>query len=234
MEVEIVDPKYQFLIDSDEVTDTGFRDLAILRNENVYVMITTTNLSILTDLELEKCLKDVISKLPGRKNNSYRAVYECIDGSVSLIEDKVGPDASLDMIGLTAGAGAGLIKNKWVADLSAEIFLSFNRKGILKYNPYISTNLLFDFDSGNKMNINGFLNVGHRWNMEKGTGSPDWFGVEVGYLVHKEGDMFGENTFKLGLNWSLFKGRSVYVSPQLYFTDNFNTVYPAVRIGIGL
>ena len=49
-----------------------------------------------------------------------------------------------------------------------------------------------------------------------------------------KGDLFGDNTFRLGLNWSLMKGRSVYVSPQLYFTDNFNTVFPGIRIGFGL
>jgi RNA polymerase sigma factor (sigma-70 family) len=54
---------------------------------------------------------------------------------------------------------------------------------------------------------------------------------------HREiANMLGisENTVKIGLNWSLFKGRSVFVSPQLYFSDNFKTIYPAVRIGFGL
>ena len=63
---------------------------------------------------------------------------------------------------------------------------------------------------------------------------PDWLGIEAGYLISQEGNLFGDNTFKLGFNWSLVKGRSVFVSPQLYFTDNFNTVFPGVRIGIGL
>ena len=232
--VEPGDLKYQFLLDDNGIKDTGFRDVAILSNENTYVMITTTDLSKVSDLQLQKCFSDVITKLPQHRNNSYTAVYACSDGKVTLLEDELGLDASLDMLGLTAGTGASLIKNRWAADLSAELFFSFNKKGVLRYNPYISTNLIFDFDSENKMNVNTFLNVGHRWNLEKKPGSPDWLGVEVGYLVNRQGDLFGKNTYKLGLNWSLFKGRSVYVSPQLYFSDNFNTVYPAVRIGIGL
>lgn len=232
--VEKGDIAYQFLLNDEGISDTGFRDIAILGDENNYLEITTTNLSILSDMQLQKCFKDVISKLPESKNNSYKAVYECNDGKVILLEDEVGTDASLDMLGLTAGAGAGLIKSTWVADLSAEVFFLFNKKGILKYNPYVSTNLVFDYDSENNFNVNSFLNLGFRWNQNKKNESPDWLGVEVGYLIKQEGDLFGDNTVKLGLNWSLVKGRSVYVSPQLYFTDNFNSIYPAIRIGIGL
>ena len=233
--VEPGDVKYQFLLDEEGIKDTGFRDVAILSNENTYVKITTTDLSKVSDMQLQKCFSEVIAKHPPQRNNSYTAVYACNEGEVTLLEDELSLEASLDMLGLTAGTGASLIKNRWAADLSAELFFSFNKKGVLRYNPYISTNLIFDFDSENKMNVNTFLNVGYRWNQDKKSlKGPDWLGVEVGYLINRQGDLFGENTYKLGLNWSLFKGRSVYVSPQIYFSDNFKTVYPAVRIGIGL
>lgn len=232
--VEKNDLNYHFLIDDGEVNDTGIRDLAILRSENSYVIITTTDLNNITDVQLENCLKGVISKLPQKKNNSFKAVYECNNGSVNLISNKVSQGASLDMLSLTGGAGAGLIKNKWVADLSAEIGISFNKKGVLRYYPYISTNLISDFTSETERNTYGFLNLGYRWNTDKKSEKPDWLGVEVGFMYKKGGDLFEKNAYKLGLNWSLFKGRSVYVSPQLYFTNDFNTIFPSVRIGIGL
>jgi len=232
--VEKGDVAYQFLLTEEGISDTGFRDIAILGNENNYVVITTTDLSILSDMQLQKCFKDLISILPESKNNSYKAIYECNNGVVRLLEDELSTGSSIDAIELTAGAGAGLIKSTWVADLSAKVGFLFNKKGVLKYNPYISTNLVFDYDSENNFNVNSFLNLGFRWNQNKKNESPDWLGVEVGYLYKQEGDLFGDNTVKLGLNWSLVKGRSVYVSPQLYFTDNFNSIYPAIRIGIGL
>ena len=84
------------------------------------------------------------------------------------------------------------------------------------------------------MNINTFLNAGFRWNLDKDEETPDWLGFEIGYLVGQEGNLFGDNTWKVGLNWSLIKGRSISVSPHLYMTDNFKTVYPGIRVGIGL
>ena len=225
---------YQFLLDDEGIRDTGFRDVAILDSKESFVMITSTDISIISELQLQKCFSEVIPILPESKNNSYRVVYDCNNGSVTLREDELSSDASIDMLSLTAGAGAGLIKNQWVADLSAEIGLHFNRKGVLAYNPYVSANMIFDFDAEDNISTNTFLNLGFRWNQDRKSDRPDWLGLELGYLISQNGDMFGDNTFKFGLNWSLIKGRSVYVSPQLYFTDNFNTVYPAIRIGIGL
>ena len=232
--VESGDLQYQFILSDNEMRDTGFRDVAILTAENAKVIITTSDLSILSDLQVQKCIQDVILQLPPRQYHSRTLFYECKEGSVTSLDDLNRTNAHIDAIELTAGTGAGLIKSNWVADLSAEIGLKINRKGVLRHNPYLSTNLVFDFDTGGGMNVNSFLNLGFRWNMDMKSDKPDWLGVEVGYLYHQEGDLFGENTFKLGLNWSLVKGRSVYVSPQLYFTDNFNTIFPGVRIGIGL
>lgn len=226
------DLNYQFLLSEQGISDTGFRDIAVLRNDNNYVKITTTDLSTLSDVQLQKCFEELISILPERKNNSYRAIFECNNGAITLLEDELSTGSSIDAVGLTTGTGAGLIKSTWVADFSIELGFLLNKKGVLRYNPYISTNFVLDFNSENNMNVNSFLNLGFRWNQDKESDKPDWLGLEIGYLFSHQGSLFEENTVKVGLNWSLIKGRSVYVSPQLYFTDN--TLYPAIRIGIGL
>ena len=156
--------------------------------------------------------------------------YECADGNVTKLDNRF--NSQLDQIELTAGAGAGLIKSTWVADLSFRIALGFNRKGVMSYVPYISSNLVFDFDTESNIHVNTFLNLGYQWNIDKQAEKPSYLGVELGYLIGKNGDLFGENTFKMGFNWSPVKG--VFVSPQLYITDNFKTLYPGIRIGFGL
>jgi len=55
--------------------------------------------------------------------------------------------------------------------------------------------------------------------------------VAIGYLIAKQGNLFGENIVRVGMNWSPLKG--VFVSLRLYITDNLRTVYPDIRIGFG-
>ena len=61
--------------------------------------------------------------------------------------------------------------------------------------------------------------------------SGDWFGAELGYLTNRNGNFFDKNTFRLGVNWDI--GRYMSVSPCLYISDNFNKMYPGIRLGIG-
>lgn len=136
-----------------------------------------------------------------------------------------------DMLSLSGGVGVNLIKNEPVIDISAGLALSFSKKRILKNQYYASYNLLFDFTGETTINVNGFLNIGYRNNASKKVNKSNWLGVELGYLVNRQGDLFEKNTFKLGVNWEL--GKYVSVSPQLYMSGDFNQFYPAIRIGFG-
>jgi len=227
--VEPGDPKVYYLIKDGELSDTGSRDRAIISGEGFTMFITTSDLLKIADLSLANCLEKAIAILPDKKNWSKSLSYECVNGKIRELEVKTN---DLDFIELNAGAGAGLVKSAWVADLSFRIALGFKSKGVLRYSPYLSSNLVFDFDSESNININTFLNLGYQWNMNHKTEKRDLLGVELGYLISKQGNLFGENTFRLGFNWFPVKG--VSVSPQLYFTDNFKTMYPGIRIGFGL
>jgi hypothetical protein len=221
------DPKVIYLYNGDQLNNTGFRDQAVIKGEDFKLMITTTDLSKISDLPLSECIKKVIGILPAKSRWSKSLYYECVDGKISLLEMK---NNELDMLEINLGAGAGLIRNTWVPDLSLGIGVGFKQKGKLRY-PYISSNMLFNFDAENKIRMNIFLNLGYGWNIGKGGKKKDMLGLELGYLISRQGDLFGQNTLKMGFNWSPVKG--VFVSPQLYMTDKFNSVYPGIRIGFG-
>jgi hypothetical protein len=222
------DPKIIYISKEGKLNNTGSRDHAILVGEEYKIFITTSDMSKITDLSLSICLEKVIAILPEKTRWSKSLYFECIDENVKLIEDKAN---DLDMMELSLGAGAGLIKSQWVSDISFKIGLGLKRKGVIQ-GPYISSNLVFDFNEDNTINLNTFLNVGYQWDLDKTAEKPNVIGVELGYLVSKQGDLFGENTFKFGVNWS--PAKHINVSPQLYITDNFKTVYPGIRIGFGL
>ena len=226
--VEPGDPKVIYLNKDGELTNTGFRDQAIIRGEKFTIFITASDLSKISDLPLSQCFEKVITILPEKTHWAKSLYYECIDEKINELEIK---NNYLDFLELQFGAGAGLIKSTWVADISFGVGLGLNHKGMLRA-PYVSTNMVFDFDAESKMNIITFLNLGYKWNLEKRSEKPNLLGVELGYLIVKQGDFFGENTFKIGVNWS--PAKHIYVSPQLYISDNFKTAFPGIRIGFGI
>ncbi len=225
--IEPGDPKIIYLQKEGEISNTGFRDVAILSGEDFKIFITTTDLSKISDMSLSACFKKAVAQLPEKKHWSKSLSYECIDGNVTLIEDKIN---HLDMLELGFAAGAGLVRTTWVPDLSIRASLLLNQKGV-SYGPYVSSNLLFDFTQESKVNLNTFLNLGYEWTINKHSEKRDMMGFELGYLISKKGDMFGENTFKIGFNWR--PTTLVSVNPHIYVTDNFGQVFPGIRIGFG-
>ena len=228
--VEPGDPQLVYLIKDGELSNTGFRDHVIINGKEFKIIITTSDISKISDLSLSKCLEKVVAILPEKTMMSKSLYYECIDEDIKVLEDKHKTNPPVEFLEFNMGAGAGLIKSTWVPDISFGVGIGFNRKGALRY-PYVSSNMLFDFDTESNTNINTFLNVGYGWNTKKQGKKIDLLAIELGYLISKQGDLFGENTFKLGVNWSPAKG--IFVSPQLYITDNFKTAFPAIRIGFG-
>jgi len=225
--IEPGDPKIIFLEKDGKMSNTGFRDRAVISGEDYQIIITTTDLSQISDLALDSCFEKVVQMLPKKTNWSRNLSYECINGQTSLIENK---NNRADLLELHAGAGAGLIRGNWTTDVSLGIGLFFNKKGMMR-GPQVSANMIFDFASEGNMNINTFLNLGYAWDLERKTDKANILGVELGYLISRQGDLFGENTFKFAVNWS--PAKLVTVSPQLFVTDNFKQAFPGVRIGFG-
>jgi len=225
--VEEGDSKIIYLNNDGNLSNTGFRDHAIINGDKYKIFITTSDLSKLIDLDLANCMKNAIAKLPEQTHWPRLISYECKDNAITELENK---NMKTDFLELQFGAGAGLIKSKWVADLSFGVSLGLNHKGMMR-TPYISANMVFDFDLENDMSINTFLNVGYSFDISRKEDKPSMLGFDLGYLIVKQGEMFGENTFKLGATWS--PAKHINVSPQLFITDNFKQAFPGIRIGFG-
>lgn len=225
--IEEGDSKIIFMNNNGDLSNSGFRDLAIIHGEKYKIFITTTDLSKLTDLDLADCMKNAIAKLPKQTHWPRIISYECKDDAIVELENK---NLEMDFLELQFGAGAGLIKSEWVADISFGVSLGLNKKG-MRRGPNISSNMIFDFDAEKNMSINTFLNVGYSWDVSRKSEKPSMLGFDLGYLIVKQGEMFGENTFKIGATWS--PAKHIFVSPQLFITDNFKQSFPGIRVGFG-
>ena len=222
------DSKLVYLTKEGSLANTGFRDRAIIKGEKYTLFITTTDLASITDLSLEECMTKLRASLPEKTHWPRSIYYECTSESIKELENR---NNALDYLALQFGAGAGLVKGVWVADVAFGVSLGLNHKGLTR-SPYINANMVFDFGPENTMNLNTFVNVGYAWSTSRTSPDPDVLGFEVGYLVSRQGELFGENTIKLGVTWS--PAKHINVTPQLYISDNFNQVFPGIRVGFGL
>lgn len=227
---EKVEKKNIFLIQNNEALNTGFRDKAILHLKNSTISLTTADLSKIDDLLLSNCVLQMVQKLPAKSRAATSLFFQCKNGEVSLLDNKT-VASQLDAIELSFGAGASLLKNKWVGDLSFKLGMRINKKGELHHYPYVSTNLMYDFPSTDKVNINTFLNLGYQWKINNPDSKLETIGAEFGYLISRQGNAFKEGTFKFGLNWNPLD--AVSFSPQIYFPGGIKNAYPGVRIGFG-
>jgi hypothetical protein len=230
LSIEKGDPKQIFIMDKSQLINTGVRDKAQLIHNGLSVTISTNDLSILSDFEIMECAKRVIDSSPEKSKMSKSLFFQCIDGTVTEIEEKNRTNSYGDEIGLFMGTGVSLLKNTSLVDISFSADVIFLKKGLIKHNAYFSANLMYDFTSPSDMNINTFINVGYRFNFFKKRLREDLFGVEFGYLVSRQGNLFDENTFRLSFNKSIYK--KIIFSPQLYMEDGFKKFYPGIRIGM--
>lgn len=209
-----------------------FNNQCNIKAGNYHLQLQFNELDVvLSDSLLAKLLEviDTTENIQGRYSATYSYTYEGMQLKQGYPFEKM--SGLTDALMLSGGVGVNLIKSELVIDVSAELAIAFRKKRTLKNQYYVSYNLLFDFMDESKVNLNGFLNIGYKYNLSNKIEKPNWLGVELGYLVNKQGGLFGKNTFKLGVNWEL--GKYISVSPQLYMSDDFKEFYPAVRIGFG-
>lgn len=177
---------------------------------------------------IEKVVKTV--EETKSKNSRHLKLFKYAFQKDSLIkseDSRIGNTSQ--MIFIKANVGVSLIKNDPVIDLTGELGFGATSKGMLKNQYYLAYNLFYDFNGSSSNNINSFLNLGYRRNFSKDKDDTNWIGLELGYLVLQNGDMFDEDTFRFGVNWEA--GNYISISPQLYISSE--QTYPAIRIGFG-
>lgn len=153
-----------------------------------------------------------------------------MSNKAKLIQNR--PSGYLDMLSLQAGVGANVYRSKFLTDITGELSLQLNQKGILRNQFYVSNNLMFSFNESNSAVINNFTNLGFRRNFSNVKDKPNWLGIEFGTVTKRSGDVFQPNTMRFGFNWQA--GKHITVAPQMYFDGFFKIVSPGFRIGIGL
>jgi hypothetical protein len=221
------------ILESKSLTQ-DFQNQAIIKDPSskYHVNIGFDDLETLTNADFNQIIGEIIAELPGKDRYLRYLEYqpEGTTNKAKLIQNR--PSGYLDMLSLQAGVGANVYRSKFLTDITGELSLQLNQKGILRNQIYVSNNLIFSFNESNSAVINNFTNVGYRRNFSNQRDKPNWLGVEFGTLTKRSGDIFQPNTMRFGFNWKA--GKHITVAPQMYFDGFFKNVSPGFRIGIGL
>ena len=224
--VESGEEKAIYLIKEGQVSFTGPRDHAIIKGKRFNIFITTTDLTRIPDISIVQCLEKVLANLPDKSRRSKSLYFECVDDEARLLEVK---NNERDFLKFSSNIGAGLVRNTWVPDITLKLAVGLWRKRTIR-NPYISLDFLYDFTVENNDELIVFFNLGYQRYLRRGKNNPVLVGIELGYADTRdsEGDLFGKNTLRFGFSWS--PSTAIIVNPYFYYTDNFDTAFPGVRV----
>ena len=142
----------------------------------------------------------------------------------------------LDQLVIIGNTGMGVVRDRLVPEIGLGVGLQRRqgRPGALYVGFTGTMHYFFERrdDGRHRMFINTFVTfeLAHAFSAE----GKLWQKVGIGYLVSEQGGYFGPNTFKLTLDLT-GKPRlgALHLIPELIFTDNFKTIFPGIRAGVG-
>lgn len=132
----------------------------------------------------------------------------------------------------TLGTGLNNVKGHWNASFFGS--LTYVHRNSLKPLMAISYiyEYMYDFSETNHTNINVWQGLKYAINVSPSNQKTDWVGLSVEYLAKPKGDLFKDNSFRIGFEKSLYDNISIV--PQMYFNDFFKNVYPGINIKVNI
>lgn len=184
-------------------------------------------------LNIESVWKQIDTKYSNEgKVNLYKG-----EGSIkygeALINKIEASNPMPDQLELTLlGIGLGYYRDRFVPDLGSRLNITMhNRLG----EEWMEFGVLYTqqhfFERGNEgnleHNLNGFL-TGY-WKLH--IGSESELGIGVGSLIHRQGDFYQGSTWKLSIIGEQ-RESNISISPEIVFTNDFNQIFPVLRLGL--
>lgn len=229
--------KRSIVISEDDVLTKDFGNYRVELLENNftirYYLNDLKDLNTLSSGDFTKQIREAEKLIPsGRKKlNGWMQLNDAGEFETHFLDET--PPFTLDMLYLSAGVGAGIIKNQWVNDINFKIGFGFASKGIERNLYFAEFKMYYDFPGANAQNsfsINSFVSIGLEHNFSKNMDKAKWFGMSVGYLLDRNSDFFEKNTWKLAMHKRI--NQTISVNPELYFNGFFKNIYPGVQLGI--
>ena len=153
------------------------------------------------------------------------------DNSVNLMYKRDVHSHPNDMILINGGVSLENVKGEWNGSFYADMIFQLGRKLLYKQAFKVGYEWMYDFSSG-EQNINHWVSLGYSRNFSLNPSKPEWYGLSLGYLAKRNGDLFNKDSFRLGISHRI--NDNVTLVPQMYFNNVFKNVTPGIKIRINL
>jgi len=169
-----------------------------------------------------------------QKRIAFRGTYMFQEDSArTLLNDSYGNDA----IELYGGTGASLVRDRFLPEMGIGLSVLMSDKNRVprhRYSVKYTWQYLFNrkAENGYRMDLNGFLMGEYAYNYSSNPDGTRWFVVGLGYLVSEKGDFWEGNTARGYIRYAL--SNRIYISSDIYATNDFGTFFPGVGVGIGI
>ncbi|WP_462252701.1 hypothetical protein [Ekhidna sp.] len=192
-----------------------------------------SQLSQIKDIKIESLWQQIDQKYTNEgSNNLYTGKGKFSYGNAQVNELGV-LNTRADNIEITfLGIGLGYYRDRFVPDLGSKIaFNIHDRLGNewLEFGFLYTQQYFFSRDTESSdydLDLNGWLNGYGKLNFGKTK-----VGLGIGSLIHRDGDFFQGSTWKLSI-YADDDNSNFSFSPELIFTDDFKSVFPALRVGL--
>ncbi|MEM6644370.1 MAG: hypothetical protein AAF616_15430 [Bacteroidota bacterium] len=204
-----------------------------LPNVRIFFLVNENDdLQNFKSLDIESAWNEINATYTNEGNRNYyvgTGTSNYNEIKLDKIEDINGAPEGIEITFI--GIGLGYYRDRFVPDLSTKLgFHLYDRYGdhFMEFGFTYTTQFFFDrSEEGKYTNFrNGWLNGFAKWR----PGENNEMGVGVGSLVQRKGDFFNGATWKLTVYAKSSKTPLTF-SPELVFTDNFKSVFPAMRFG---
>jgi len=224
----------KILISQDEVFEYNKGSyMLVMAGRNFLIRIYLNNMDDvvkITEPEFMNTIARAGNEIPVSRKRINGWLVQKPDGSFNRFFIDEQPPLTNDVLELGAGIGAGWIKNEFVSDLHFRIGIGIGNKAIVSNIYFAEVEAYYNFTWDGEFVNNGFLSVGYERNFSRNPEKEKWFGLSLGYLIDRNNDFFGKNTFKLSVHKKL--NNTFSVKPEIYFNDFFKNIYPGFRFKI--
>lgn len=186
----------------------------------------------LETFDIKEIFSHIERKIESEKTNKAISQWYKLDHLNTPIQvfHEFNPAKPMDSIMLSCGTSLNNIKSNWLGSFHVGLGLSFGKKMVRNQTYTFSYEWLYNFSSPTTKEINHFIDLSYSRNLSNNPSKNDWYGISVGYLVKREGNVFEKNTFRIGISTHI--NNKIVVSPEIYFHNFFKAVYPGLKIGV--
>lgn len=181
---------------------------------------------VLINIDLQMHEKPIWS-LKGAPHVSWFNINN--DHSTKLLHQRTVTPHNNVQINLSSGTSLENIKGNWNGSFYTVWTIQLGGKMGAKHAFTLGYEFMYDFSSG-KQNVNHWVDLGYSPNTSLNPNKPRWYFLSVGYLATQAGDLFKEDSFRIGVNKQINK--HVSIVPQIYFNDFFKNATPGFKIRI--